>query len=73
MRRRRRAGVPAGVGGRLTGFTVSLFIARLAFDDGATVDAAKVGSFAGSAISARLGMLNLGTGARRARAPAPAV
>jgi NhaA family Na+:H+ antiporter len=45
----------AAVGG--IGFTVSLFIAQLAFDDPATVDHAKVGIFAGSIVSGLLGTL----------------
>jgi NhaA family Na+:H+ antiporter len=43
----------AALGG--IGFTVSLFIAQLAYDDAATVDAAKVGIFAGSLVSGVLG------------------
>jgi Na+:H+ antiporter, NhaA family len=41
------------------GFTVSLFIASLAFDDQALVDAAKVGIFIGSVVSGVLGALVL--------------
>jgi NhaA family Na+:H+ antiporter len=55
----------AAVGG--IGFTVSLFIAGLAFDDPATVELAKVGIFAGSVASGALGWVLLSTGARRAR------
>jgi NhaA family Na+:H+ antiporter len=47
----------AAVGG--IGFTVSLFIAQLAFEDPATVDLAKVGIFAGSIASGILGSLLL--------------
>ncbi len=43
----------AALGG--IGFTVSLFIAELAFADGALTDAAKVGIFAGSLLSGLLG------------------
>ncbi len=55
----------AAVGG--IGFTVSLFIAGLAFDDPATVDLAKVGIFAGSLVSGVLGSLVVVATARRAR------
>ncbi len=41
------------------GFTVSLFIAQLAYDDPATVDIAKVGIFFGSLMSGLLGALLL--------------
>jgi NhaA family Na+:H+ antiporter len=58
----------AAVGG--IGFTVSLFIAQLAYDDPATVDRAKVGIFAGSVVSGLLGSLLLAVLARRARRPA---
>ncbi|MDX6718047.1 MAG: Na+:H+ antiporter, NhaA family [Solirubrobacteraceae bacterium] len=58
----------AAVGG--IGFTVSLFIAQLAYDDPATVDRAKVGIFAGSVVSGLLGSLLLVVLARRARRPA---
>jgi len=47
----------AALGG--IGFTVSLFIAQLAYSDPATVDAAKIGIFAGSLTSALLGVLIL--------------
>jgi len=54
----------AAVGG--IGFTVSLFIAQLAFDDPATVELAKVGIFAGSIASGILGsLLIVATRARR--------
>ncbi len=49
------------------GFTVSLFIAQLAFDDPATVELAKVGIFAGSLASGVLGALLLVASATRAR------
>jgi NhaA family Na+:H+ antiporter len=58
----------AAVGG--IGFTVSLFIAQLAYEDPATVDRAKVGIFAGSIVSGLLGSLLLLVLARRARQPA---
>ena len=48
------------------GFTVSLFIAQLAYDNPATVDIAKVGIFAGSLISGLLGALLLIVVHRRA-------
>ncbi|MDP1850363.1 MAG: Na+/H+ antiporter NhaA, partial [Solirubrobacteraceae bacterium] len=48
------------------GFTVSLFIAQLAYDDPAVVDRAKVGIFAGSLFSGLLGALLLVLLARRA-------
>ena len=57
----------AAVGG--IGFTVSLFIAGLAFDDPATVDLAKVGIFAGSVASGVLGWVLLSASARRAAPP----
>lgn len=47
----------AAIGG--IGFTVSLFIAQLAYDDPATIDLAKVGIFAGSILSGLLGALIL--------------
>jgi NhaA family Na+:H+ antiporter len=53
----------AAVGG--VGFTVSLFIAQLAYEDPATVDLAKVGIFAGSLLSGVLGSLLLIALARR--------
>jgi len=49
------------------GFTVSLFIAELAYADPALVDQAKVGIFAGSAASAALGVTLLVLAARRSR------
>ena len=52
----------AALGG--IGFTVSLFIAQLAYTDPATVDAAKIGIFAGSLTSALLGVLILTRTAR---------
>jgi NhaA family Na+:H+ antiporter len=55
----------AAVGG--IGFTVSLFIAQLAYDDPATVDLAKVGIFAGSLVSGAVGALWLVVLARRER------
>jgi NhaA family Na+:H+ antiporter len=55
----------AAVGG--IGFTVSLFIAQLAYDDPATVDLAKVGIFAGSIVSGAVGALWLVLLARRER------
>jgi len=56
----------AALGG--IGFTVSLFIAQLAYTDPATVDAAKIGIFAGSLTSAAIGVAILSRGARsRAR------
>jgi NhaA family Na+:H+ antiporter len=64
MRRAQVWGV-AAVGG--IGFTVSLFIAQLAFDDPATVELAKVGIFAGSIASGILGSLLLVAAATRAR------
>ena len=59
----------AAVGG--IGFTVSLFIAQLAYDDPRTIDVAKVGIFAGSIVSGVLGAALLVLLARRAAAPAP--
>ncbi len=47
------------------GFTVSLFIAELAYEDPALVDRAKVGIFTGSAVSAALGVALLLWTARR--------
>ena len=55
----------AAVGG--IGFTVSLFIAQLAFDDPETVELAKVGIFAGSIASGLLGALLIVALARRDR------
>jgi NhaA family Na+:H+ antiporter len=48
------AGLVAGVG-----FTVSIFIAGLAFDEAALVDEAKIGILAGSAAAAVLGLVML--------------
>ena len=70
----RLAALPPGVGtGQVwgiaalagIGFTVSLFIAELAYEDPALVDRAKVGIFAGSAASAALGVALLLWAARR--------
>ena len=66
MRRAQVWGV-AAVGG--VGFTVSLFIAQLAYEDPATVDLAKVGIFAGSLLSGVLGSLLLIALARRPAQP----
>lgn len=52
VERRQIAGVGALAG---IGFTVSLFIASLAFDDPALVDEAKVGIFVGSIVAGLLG------------------
>lgn len=57
-----RGVVGAGALGGI-GFTVSLFIATLAFDDQALVEVAKIGILAGSAVAAGVGAaLLLGTG-----------
>ncbi len=71
---RLRLGVlPEGVGMRSVigiaalagiGFTVSLFIAALAFDDPLLVDSAKIGILAGSILSAALGIAILAPGGR---------
>lgn len=53
----------AAIGG--IGFTVSLFIAQLAYDDPATIDLAKVAIFAGSILSGLIGALILIALARR--------
>jgi NhaA family Na+:H+ antiporter len=53
----------AALGG--IGFTVSLFIAQLAYSDPATIDTAKLGIFAGSLVSAGLGVLILTRTAKR--------
>ena len=50
------------------GFTVSLFITGLAFDDAALVDAARLGVLSGSIVAGLLGALILG---RPARPPRP--
>jgi NhaA family Na+:H+ antiporter len=55
----------AALGG--IGFTVSLFIAQLAYDDPAVVDTAKVGIFAGSLVSGALGAFVLVGAARGSR------
>lgn len=54
-------GAVAGIG-----FTVSLFISELAYDDPAILAAAKIGILAGSAVAAVLGMTLLVAAARRA-------
>jgi NhaA family Na+:H+ antiporter len=59
----------AGVAG--IGFTVSLFVAGLAFDDGALVDAAKLGILGGSALAAVIGSLVLYTAAPATREDLP--
>ena len=68
------AEVPEGVPGRQIlaaaaiagiGFTVSLFIAELAFDEAALVDEAKVGILAASVLAAGLGALVLRLGGTR--------
>lgn len=46
------------------GFTVSLFISALAFDDPLLVDSAKIGILAGSVISAAIGVAILAPGGR---------
>jgi NhaA family Na+:H+ antiporter len=67
--------LPAGVRGAQVwglamlggiGFTVSLFIAQLAYEDEARVALAKVGVLAGSAVSALLGVTALALAGRRA-------
>ena len=61
-----------GVGGLAgIGFTVSLFIAGLAYDDPLLVDQAKVGIFAGSLLGAALGLTLLLLSARAASARRP--
>ena len=47
------------------GFTVSLFIAGLAYSDPSLVEGAKIGIFAGSAVAAALGLVLLAAAARR--------
>ncbi|RKQ91747.1 sodium/proton antiporter (NhaA family) [Solirubrobacter pauli] len=64
MPRPQLAGVAAAAG---IGFTVSLFIAELAYDDPALVERAKVGIFAGSVISGILGVLLLSVASRARR------
>jgi Na+:H+ antiporter, NhaA family len=54
---RRQVWGVAALGG--IGFTVSLFIAQLAYEDAATVSTAKVGIFAGSLVSATVGAVVL--------------
>jgi Na+/H+ antiporter NhaA len=49
------------------GFTVSLFIADLAFDDAARLDAAKIGVLGGSVVAAALGLAALAAISRRPR------
>jgi NhaA family Na+:H+ antiporter len=56
-------GVVAGIG-----FTVSIFVAQLAFDDPAVVDEAKVGVLAASVVAALLGALVISRASRRAAA-----
>jgi NhaA family Na+:H+ antiporter len=64
MERRHVVGV-AALGG--IGFTVSLFIAQLAFDDPRLADVAKVGIFIGSIVAGGLGAALLAAQARRSR------
>jgi NhaA family Na+:H+ antiporter len=52
----------AALGG--IGFTVSLFIASLSFDDPVLVDSAKIGILAGSVVSAAIGVAILAPGGR---------
>ena len=52
----------AALGG--IGFTVSLFIASLSFDDPLLVDSAKIGILAGSIVSAAIGVAILAPGGR---------
>ncbi|NLT06682.1 MAG: Na+/H+ antiporter NhaA [Solirubrobacterales bacterium] len=60
----------AGVAG--IGFTVSLFITQLAYEDPGIVDAAKLGVFAGSILSAAVGAaILISAGRRRVSTPAP--
>jgi NhaA family Na+:H+ antiporter len=66
MRRGQVWGI-AAIGG--IGFTVSLFIAQLAYDDPSTVNLAKVGIFAGSLLSGLLGALLLIALERRGARP----
>ena len=46
------------------GFTVSLFIAALAYDDPLLVDSAKLGILGGSLVSAAIGVAILAPGGR---------
>ena len=55
------------------GFTVSLFITGLAFDDAAMQDSAKIGVLSASVIAAGLGSLVLRRAAAEAAAEAPAI
>ncbi len=61
VERRQIVGLAALAG---IGFTVSLFIAQLAYEDPEIVDAAKVGIFAGSLVSGLVGALLLSRGGR---------
>jgi NhaA family Na+:H+ antiporter len=56
-------GVVAGIG-----FTVSIFVAQLAFDDAAAVDEAKIGVLAASILAGLLGALVISRASRRATA-----
>jgi Na+/H+ antiporter NhaA len=76
------SGLPAGVRwphvlgvGALAGigFTVSLFIANLAFSDPAQLDAAKIGVLGGSIVAAALGIAALAAVSRRSRSAAGGV
>jgi NhaA family Na+:H+ antiporter len=67
--------LPRGVGARHVlgigalagiGFTVSIFVAGLAFDGGELEDAAKVGILFGSVIAGAIGMVVLAFGPKRA-------
>ncbi|MEZ5157006.1 MAG: Na+/H+ antiporter NhaA [Solirubrobacterales bacterium] len=53
------------------GFTVSLFIAALAYDDPLLVDAAKLGILGGSVVSAAIGVAILAPGGRHPSRAAP--
>ena len=53
------------------GFTVSLFVAELAFTDGPLRDAAKIGVLAASAVAAVIGGVVLSRACRHKPAPAP--
>jgi NhaA family Na+:H+ antiporter len=65
VERRQVVGLAALAG---IGFTVSLFIAQLAYEDPDVVDAAKVGIFAGSVVSGLVGAFLLTRGGRPDRA-----